>query len=326
VSPETGNQFLWKLALLLSGVVALGVIAIPILVSDRPIGTKLLARTYVIGKSSGSGGLPWCGSEYQPEWKNLLGAWYEEITKESSDFGAFSQGGPYGGGYGKGGELTDIEVVNSHFADPATVSALDWGNDTAHLEKADAAMVGWHGDVPFLSDLSDWDYSSYVGTMQADESGSGDCELRMDEMKLGNDGLKFLHFSSCHSMNDDQWSTWPSVYAGAHQIDGFHGLAHLNAWQQADYENFAFDAFYMSIADAWVDNMYRRKVDDPDNGVDQCPVAHTVGKTGPEAWERLGLERYNNVLDEPNGTDYWFVTFIVPCKPESEEELDALIH
>lgn len=147
-------------------------------------------------------------------------------------------------------------------------------------------------------------------------------------MRIGNDGLKFLHFSSCHSMDDNQWSTWQKAYEGAHQIDGFHGIAYLWHWQAPDYKSFAFDAFHMPIADAWIDNMYRAHIDDwePEPGewiqVDQCPVAHVVGENAVKAWNRISVERYDYVLGDPDSTDFWGVVYPVPCYPEDEAPLE----
>ena len=57
------------------------------------------------------------------------------------------------------------------------------------------------------------------------------------------------------------------------------------------------------------------------NENDQCPVAHTVGRLGPEAWDRLTSERYDNVLEDTDDASYWFVTYIVPCYPDGEMPL-----
>lgn len=139
-------------------------------------------------------------------------------------------------------------------------------------------------------------------------------------MRIGDDnGLDFLHFSSCQSMNQDQWAAWPSAYGGAHQIDGFHGDAILLDWQETDYRNFAWDAFYMSIADAWIDNMYRPEIG---TDIDQCPVAHAVGEDEDDALSRIESERYNNVMNDPDDPAYWVAVYVAPCDPRNGDVLE----
>ena len=147
-------------------------------------------------------------------WKNLVMAWYQEITEVGSAHGVFCVEGHCDDAFAKGGEQINGEIFNSLFAD-SDLEVAPWGKDCSPPGEGQCS----HGGLARSGRSGD--FSIYIGSMRLDEPGPGDCELTMDEMRLGNDGLDFLHFSSCHSMDDEQWSIWTEVYAGVHQIDGF---------------------------------------------------------------------------------------------------------
>jgi hypothetical protein len=151
--------------------------------------------------------------------------------------------------------------------------------------------------------------------MRVDEAGLGDCNLRRDEMRVGNSDLEFLHLSSCQSMDDNQWTSWWQAFSGLHQVDGFHGWMWIGTGLIGLYEDFADDAFDMPIADAWLDNMYVADISGSD---DQCPVAYGVGATPTDLWNRIGSERYDNVLSDPVNFAWWGATYIGGCDPAAE--------
>lgn len=236
-------------------------------------------------------------------WDNMADAWYDEITDSGFSLFGICFWGHCGDAFSRDGRQVDGNIVNSQFADASVVA---WGNDTAHVDEADAALVAWHGAETG---------NIYVGTMRVDEAGSGNCDLRRDEMQLGDSDLEFLHLSSCQSMDDNQWSTWWQAFGGLHQVDGFHGLMWIGSGRVSEYEDFADDAFDTTIADAWLDNMYVADISGSD---DQCPVAYAVGANGDDTWNRIGRERYNNVLADPSRIGYWGVIFISGCDPAAE--------
>jgi len=199
-------------------------------------------------------------------------------------------------------------IVNSHFADGTVVS---WGNDDGRLDDGDAVLVAWHGSESG---------NVYQGSLRVDQIGGGDCTLRRDEMLIGNTDLEFLHLSSCNSMDDNQWASWWQAFGGAHQVDGFHGLMWIGSSMVSDYSDFASDAFSTTIANAWVDNMYRANISGTD---DQCPVAYAVGRNSDDTWSRIGSERYNHVLSDPRTIGYWGVIFIGGCDPANETTINT---
>ena len=249
-----------------------------------------------------------CGGSTRDSWDDMADAWYDEITNSGFSIFGWCITGHCDDAYSRDGRLANGLIVNSKFADASEVA---FGNDSAHLDEADAALVAWHGSESG---------NVYVGSMRVNEAGAGDCSLRRDEMELGDWDLEFLHISSCQSMDDNQWSTWWQAFGRAHQVDGFHGLMWIGSGLVGDYEDFADDAFDTTIADAWLDNMYRPDISGSD---DQCPVAYAVGANSADTWNRIGTERYNHVLSDPTSIGYWGVIFIGGCDPAAETVINS---
>ena len=249
-----------------------------------------------------------CGGSTRDAWDDMADAWYDEITNSGFSIFGWCITGHCDDAYSRDGRLANGLIVNSKFADASEVA---FGNDSAHLDEADAALVAWHGAESG---------NVYVGSMRVNEAGAGDCSLRRDEMELGDWDLEFLHISSCQSMDDNQWSTWWQAFGRAHQVDGFHGLMWIGSGLVGDYEDFADDAFDTTIADAWLDNMYRPDISGSD---DQCPVAYAVGANSADTWNRIGTERYNHVLSDPTSIGYWGVVFIGGCDPAAETVINS---
>lgn len=249
-----------------------------------------------------------CSGGTRDAWDDMADAWYDEVTDSGFSLFGWCLSGHCDEAYSRDGRLVNGGMVNSMFADGSEVA---FGNDSAHVDEADAALVAWHGAESG---------NVYLGSMRVNEPGSGDCTLRRDEMELGDWDLEFLHLSSCQSMDDNQWSTWWQAFGGAHQVDGFHGLMWIGSGLVGDYGDFADDAFDTTIADAWLDNMYRPDISGSD---DQCPVAYAVGANSADTWSRIGSERYSHVLSDPTNIGYWGVVFIGGCDPAAETVINT---
>lgn len=288
----------WRLFASVAGIMLVVTTLLPIRAEAR-----LEAKVYAITTWNGG-----CGGATRNWWDNMADAWYDEITDSGFSLGGWCLWGHCGDAYSRDGRQVNGNMVNSMFADQGVVS---WGRDTTNLDEADAALVAWHGRESG---------NVYIGSMRVDEAGAGDCNLRRDEMRIGNSDLEFLHLSSCQSMDDNQWSTWWQAFNRMHQVDGFHGLMWIGSGLVNDYEDFADDAFDMTIADAWLDNMYVANVSGSD---DQCPVAYAVGANSADTWSRIGSERYNHVLSDPTVIGYWGVVFIGGCDPAAETVINS---
>ena len=256
-----------------------------------------------------------CSGGTRDSWDNMVQDWYDDITNTGTDLWGWCISGHCGDAFTKEGKLVNGDVVNSRFAD---LSKVSFGNDHNRMDAGDAVMIGLHG-----ADVS----SGWQGSMRVNEAGSGDCSIHTTEMEIGDTDLEFLHLSSCQSMEDNQWSNWEKSMAGAHQVDGFHGLMWIGSGLVNDYGDFSDDAFGGSISDSWLDNMYYE--DEFNGGVDdQCPVAYAVGSNGTDSQNRLHNERYDNVFSDPpdsgptgSGT-IWSATYITGCNPAGEDTIN----
>ena len=133
-----------------------------------------------------------CNGGARAAWDDMADAWYDEITDSGFSFFGWCLWGHCGDAYSRDGRRVNGNIVNSMFAD---VSRVTWGNDTSHLDEADAALIATHG----ADSASRWQ-----GTMRVNEAGGGDCSVRNDEMEIGDSDLEFLHLSSCNSMDADR--------------------------------------------------------------------------------------------------------------------------
>lgn len=256
------------------------------------------AKVYAVTTWNGG-----CSGSTRTWWDDMANAWYDEVTDSGFSIFGWCITGHCGKAYSRDGRTVDGNIVNSLFADSGVVG---WGRDSSNLDEGDAALVAWHGSESG---------NVYQGSLRVNEAGDGDCTLRQDEMRLGNDDLEFLHLSSCQSMDDNQWGTWWRAFSGIHQVDGFHGLMWIGSGMVDDYEDFADDAFDTSIAEAWLDNLYIRRVSGND---DQCPVAYGVGSTVSDLWNRMNHERYDYVMSDPVTFNYWGAIYITGCDPANE--------
>src|SRR5205085_3871892 len=82
-------------------------------------------------------------------------------------------------------------------------------------------------------------------------------------MAVGDGTLKFLHASSCLSLNDTYFSGMRSAMRkagsskGLHVMTGFHGLMWISSSFNGDYRDTATDGHVVSVATSWVTNHYK---------------------------------------------------------------------
>ena len=288
-----------KLKNLLSCAVAVGLYGI----AQAPANAAYEAKSYAVTTWNAG-----CSGSTRNSWDDMADAWYDEITRKGVNFFGWCIGGHCSDAYSRDGQQVDGTIRNSQFADR---SIVNWGNDSAHMDEGDAVMLALHGFE---------NGNDYGGRVRINEAGGGNCNIRRSEMDLGDFDQEFLHLSSCQSMDDNQWSSWWRAFDGAHQVTGFHGLMWIGTNRISEYRDFAEDAFSKTIADSWLDNMY---VPNIQNGDDQCPVAYAVGANHNDMWNRIGTERYNNVLSDPNDVGWWGVTYIEGCDPAAETTIGS---
>jgi hypothetical protein len=231
-----------------------------------------------------------CTSGTRPEWDDMCREWRKKM-------GAF--------GYTKK-RANYSRMVVFRYTDPALE---DWGKDNTEIDSAFAAMMCTHGRYP--RDLG-WRAVMHHSTHHM-------CELTVAQRKYGRasgGSLRFLHLSSCHSMNWDTRHTWDSAAdGGVHIVMGFHGRMFIGSDFVPDYLHQASDGQnYPGVAWAWVTNMYHA-AGFAGRAYQQCPVARAYGDSDERAYQVLS-ERYGDNLDD-SAPVFAYNLFIGGCQPGS---------
>jgi hypothetical protein len=235
---------------------------------------------------------------------NMVDNWYDTIT-DADTYGddAWSGDGFYHNG----------NIVDSDFTDPDVVA---WGRDfeNDHVDEPDAVLVGLHGGV---GTGGRWN-----AIVRVNEPGDGNCTSWQGHMRFGNSDLEFLHMVSCHSMNQDVWELeWQDSFSRLHQAEGFHGVTRSSRFYAHRYESFAQDGFENSIAQSWIDHLYKDKTR---ANRDMCPVARVHGVGPTEAEARIADERYDWVFPDPiPGAGTAVVIYISGCDPLDQPPLSG---
>jgi hypothetical protein len=256
-----------------------------------------------------------CSGSTRSLWDDMGDAWYDEITYIGFELFGWCWWGHCDEAYSRDRRMVNGNIGNRLFTDPDMMSC---GDDSLYVDDADAAMICMHGGD---------DSGYWRGSLRVDD-GCDDCKINArDELRVGDWDLEFLHLSSCHSMDDNMvanaWRVFYDPYDSPgngrrlHQLDGFHGCMWIGSSFISDYEDFAEDAFDMSIRDAWIDNMYRTGIN-AENYV-QCPIAYAVGEDCSDCLDRLHHERYDNVYGDPGDIGCYCYTYYVNCDPACED-------
>lgn len=267
---------------------------------------------YAIGNWSGGDCAPGSTADDRASWPGMAQAWYDWM-------GVF--------GHSRTGRFVDGNMTLQRFCDPSVNANC---RDYYWADWPDAAIVAAHG----FNSGNAW------GAVMRNAWG-GSCSSRMGgggNTSLGDGNLKFLHASSCLSLNDSYFSNMRTAMKkdpaassrGLHVFTGFHGLMWITSSFNSDYAETAIDGHSMPVATAWVTNHYKSNrmgcaAHDPNNWYgtcqDQCPTAMTIGPTAGNALNRLLNERYNNssAFGSPTGRSYYAWMGYVGCDPVGED-------
>lgn len=266
---------------------------------------------YAIGNWSGGNCAPGDTDTDRGSWPGMANAWYDWMGIM---------------GHNRTGKFVDGNMTLRRFCDPSYDAACA---DFAYVDWPDAAIVAAHG----------FDAGDRWGALMRN-SWKGQCSLSMGTGSgttfVGDGNLKFLHASSCLSLNDNYFSNMrvamkePGTAKGLHVLTGFHGIMWISSSFNSDYAETAIDGHFMSVARSWVTNHYKSNrfscaAYDPFNWFgtcqDQCPTAMTVGPTAANALNRLLNERYNNSASfgPPTGRSYYAWMGYVGCDPLGQD-------
>lgn len=265
---------------------------------------------YAIGNWSGGTCAPGDTDTDRGAWPGMVQPWYDWMGLM---------------GHWKTGKFVDGNMTAQRFCDPSFTAGC---KDHLYVDWPDAAIVAAHG----------FDAGNAWGALMRNSWG-GTCSTRMGTggtMSVGDGNLKFLHASSCLSLNDNYFSGMRAAMKetgsakGLHVMTGFHGVMWISSGFGGDYASTAIEGHVMPVSTAWVTNHYKPNQFscawyDPFNWFgtcqDQCPTAMTVGPTGGNALNRLLNERYNNsaAFGPPTARNYYAWMGYPGCDPVSED-------
>lgn len=222
------------------------------------------ARSFAITKWDGN-----CGGSQRDWWDDMCMAWRHKM-------GA------------KGWEQwwNNFNLVRAQkFADNSKVA---WGKDDEWngMDSGEAALICTHGGH---SAATGWS-----GSMHTND-GNG-CSINTTQMMVGpasGGSLRFLHLSSCNSMNWNELGKWWGPSAGrVHVITGFHGYMYIGSSYVDEYEELADHGFSSGVGNVWMDKMHH--VDHWYNSWKTvCPIALGFGETCAQSDSALN-EKYND--------------------------------
>lgn len=266
---------------------------------------------YAIGNWSGGNCAPGDVDANRGSWPGMANAWYQWMGLM---------------GHTKTGSFVDGNTTVKRFCDPSVNAGCQ---DYSYVDWPDAAIVAAHG----------YNAGNGWGALMRNAA-LGTCSTVMGAGAAGNvfvgdNNLKFLHASSCLSLNDSYFSNMrvamkkPGSAKGLHVMTGFHGLMWISSSYNGDYAATAINGHVKSVAKAWTgahykSNKFKCEPWDPFNWFgtcqDQCPTAMTIGPTANSALNRLLNERYNNsaAFGSPSGRNYYAWMGYLGCDPVGE--------
>ncbi len=275
--------------------------------------SALYVGMYAIGDYSNS-----CGGNDLSSWPGMVQAWWNEMGAR----------GHYRGPSSSQYRYVDGNMILRRFCDPSFNSdCRDFQSSSpAGMDWMDAGILATHG----------WDNGDHWGGLMR-WSWNGSCSVTAggssNQVRWGDSWIKFAHISSCFSADKDNLDgiRFAMARAGAtkraHQWDGFHGIMWISSGYNGNYKNTAKHGHSNSVAHAWVTNHYKKgsqgcEWHDPFNWFgtcrDQCPVAYSIGTSASDALTRLNNERYNNVLSNPGGNNWYAYKYYAGCHPVGE--------
>lgn len=267
---------------------------------------------YAIGNWSSGNCAPGDTDSNRGSWPGMAESWY--------DWMGFM-------GETKTGKFVDGNMTVKRFCDPTINAGCQ---DSSYVDWPDAAIVAAHG----------YDAGNGWGALMRN-SALGTCSLVMGagasgSTFVGDGNLKFLHASSCLSLNDNYFSNMrvamkkPGTSKGLHVMTGFHGVMFISSAFNGNYANTAVLGHVQAVSKAWTSQHYKSNqfscaAYDPWNWFgtcqDQCPTAMTVGPSASAALNRLLNERYNNsgAFGPPSGRSYYAWMGYLGCDPVAQD-------
>ncbi len=268
---------------------------------------------YAIGNWSAGNCAPGDTDSNRTSWPGMAQAWYDWMGNM---------------GHSKTGKFVDGNMTVRRFCDPTFNANC---RDFSYVDWPDAAIVAAHGfnaGARWGALMRNSEFGT-CSTVMGGTTGSG------ANMFVGDQNLKFLHASSCLSLNDDYFNNMrvamrkPGASRALHVYTGFHGLMWISSSYNGDYASAAINGHVQPVSTAWVTSHYKSNKMacegyDPFNWFgtcqDQCPAAMSIGPSGGNALNRLLNERYNNsgAFGSPTGNSHYAWMGYRGCDPVGE--------
>jgi hypothetical protein len=204
---------------------------------------------------------------------------------------AIGDGAHFDDGFASYDEIVENQNTTVDGRDFADSGWFAWGADsdaTSGTDWADVIFYSGHGSA--TCDPAVGHYSSIVmgeanqgevcSPRTADRSGSSNGHMHFGGPTPSRDANAFVTFS-CKSAHKCVWENggYSPVDNGQFNIwNGFHGTVFEVNGYQDDLEDYAEDAEWNDIGDAWLDHMYRWRKP----GENNCPVAILWGANDGE--------------------------------------------
>jgi len=234
------------------------------------------------------------------------------------------------GSYDVEQQWTNQQVDGRDFTEAAW---LTWGADnnaTAGTDWADVIFYSGHGGR-VCEPLVGWFSSIVMGDDNSPPAGGEDCSpltawrpgstnghIRLGGTTPNEDANAYVLFS-CQSAHKCVWEAGgysPMDRGQFNVMNGFHGIVWEAVGYQDDLEDYAKDAKWNDIGDAWLDQMYRYRL----AGKNNCPVSVLWGEDEDEItdfYENAGWFDFHNTGDhELSGFLY-----LDGCNPKEGDKL-----
>jgi hypothetical protein len=251
----------------------------------------------------------------------------DDLTNALTDASKFNTGGAFATIYD---QLTNFQNMGVDGADFTDASQYSGGADSVDPYGTDYA------DVIFFSGHASWSSSgNYAYLVMGDSNPGETCFPRIADdtavwrhMEFGNGGSgqeadAFVLFA-CNSAQYEVWEAGGynllSHSAGQFNLlNGFHGIVWEISGYQTDLQNYAADARYDAIGDAWIDRMYNN-----DGSSDNCPMPILWGANAAETddyYSNAGWLDFHNT-GARSGT-LPRIHYICGCDPVDGEALSS---
>lgn len=206
-------------------------------------------------------------------------------------------------------------------ADSTDPGGTDWADVifySGHGTRVCSAFAGWWSEIAMGDDNSPPSGTEDCKPHTAFRPGSTNGHVRLGGDTPNEDANAYVLFA-CQSAHKCVWENggYSPMDRGQFNImNGFHGIVWEASGYQDDLEDYAKDAKWNDIGDAWLDEMYRYRL----AGKNNCPVSILWGANESEIdefYDDAGWFDFHDVGAHSTSGFY----FLDGCNPKDGEKL-----